>query len=244
MHMLYIIGLGLNDENDISLKGLEAMRQCDEVYCELYTNKWNGSLKTLEDMAGKTIAIIDREKTESGFLVDRAQECIAALLVPGDPLSATTHFELYAECMRRGIHAEAVHSSSIFTAIAQTGLDLYKFGRTTTITKPQKGFDPESPHEIIKENMKAGLHTLALLDIGMTAKEGAGLMIKHGAIRKDRMIAACFAMGSRSQKILYDTTSNIVEKDFKDVPCCIAVPGKLNDKEQEFLDIWKTSRMR
>lgn len=36
--MLYIIGLGLGDEQDISLKGLEAVQKCSKVYMEAYTS--------------------------------------------------------------------------------------------------------------------------------------------------------------------------------------------------------------
>ena len=35
--MLYIIGLGLADEKDISVKGLEIARKADRVYLEAYT---------------------------------------------------------------------------------------------------------------------------------------------------------------------------------------------------------------
>lgn len=35
--MLYIIGLGLADERDISVKGLEIVRKADRVYLEAYT---------------------------------------------------------------------------------------------------------------------------------------------------------------------------------------------------------------
>ena len=35
--MLYIVGLGLADEKDISVKGLEIVRKADRVYLEAYT---------------------------------------------------------------------------------------------------------------------------------------------------------------------------------------------------------------
>ncbi len=35
--MLYIIGLGLADEKDISVKGLEIARRAERVYLEAYT---------------------------------------------------------------------------------------------------------------------------------------------------------------------------------------------------------------
>lgn len=35
--MFYIIGLGLADEKDISVKGLEVVRKAERVYLEAYT---------------------------------------------------------------------------------------------------------------------------------------------------------------------------------------------------------------
>jgi diphthamide biosynthesis methyltransferase len=36
--MFYIIGLGLGDPKDITVKGLEIIRKCDRVYLEAYTS--------------------------------------------------------------------------------------------------------------------------------------------------------------------------------------------------------------
>ena len=36
--MLYLVGLGLGDEKDITVKGLEVVRQCEKVYLEHYTS--------------------------------------------------------------------------------------------------------------------------------------------------------------------------------------------------------------
>jgi diphthine synthase len=36
--MLYVIGLGLSDEKDITLKGREAVKKCSRVYLEAYTS--------------------------------------------------------------------------------------------------------------------------------------------------------------------------------------------------------------
>lgn len=36
--MLYLIGLGLADETDITVKGLEIVKMADRVYLEAYTS--------------------------------------------------------------------------------------------------------------------------------------------------------------------------------------------------------------
>ncbi len=46
--MLTLIGLGLFDEKDLTLKGLEEAKNADKLYVELYTSYWHGNLKNLE----------------------------------------------------------------------------------------------------------------------------------------------------------------------------------------------------
>jgi diphthamide biosynthesis methyltransferase len=36
--VLFVIGLGLGDEKDITVKGLEAVKSCDRIYLEAYTS--------------------------------------------------------------------------------------------------------------------------------------------------------------------------------------------------------------
>jgi diphthamide biosynthesis methyltransferase len=59
--MLYVIGLGLSDEKDITVRGLEAVKSCERVYLEAYTSilmvdsaklvsVWNGSLLPNKDV--------------------------------------------------------------------------------------------------------------------------------------------------------------------------------------------------
>lgn len=36
--MLYLIGLGLGDEDDVTVKGLKAIQASDRVYLEAYTS--------------------------------------------------------------------------------------------------------------------------------------------------------------------------------------------------------------
>ena len=36
--MLYLVGLGLADETDVTVKGLEVIKKADRVYLEAYTS--------------------------------------------------------------------------------------------------------------------------------------------------------------------------------------------------------------
>ena len=46
---LHMIGLGMHDEKDITLKGLESIKKCDFVYLEIYTSLIDSSLEKLEE---------------------------------------------------------------------------------------------------------------------------------------------------------------------------------------------------
>lgn len=246
--MLYLIGLGLNDENDISLKAVEALKGCDSVYAETYTSGWRGDFEALERLAGRPIRRVEREFVESLEIAKEALSRRVALLVPGDPLAATTHMELFLACKKAGAPVKVIHGSSVFTAIAETGLQLYKFGRTTTLAFPAPNFDPDSPYEAIAENRKAGLHSLVLLDVGppraMTVREALDILLrkeerlKRGAIGKDSMVVAAAEMGGEAE-ILYDTAERLARRDPKKVPAVLIIPGNLNFKEEEALELWK-----
>jgi len=48
--MFYLIGIGLGDEKDITVRGLEAVRKCDKVFLESYTSKLvDFDLKRMEE---------------------------------------------------------------------------------------------------------------------------------------------------------------------------------------------------
>lgn len=243
--MLYLIGLGLWDENDISLRAIDALKRCDEVYVEFYTNKWLGDMKRLEEIACKKITILKREKVEDEMLTDQAKTKTIALLVPGDPLVATTHAQLMIDAKQKNVTTQVIHSSSIYTAVAETGLQLYKFGRTTTLTFIEKSFKPSSPYEVILENRKAGLHTLVLLDIKeegryMTVRDGIDVLIETGELLdKDTKIVACCQLGG-NQKIKYGTMEKLAgDSDLGSTPAVIIIPGRLHFKEEEALGMYQ-----
>ena len=64
--VLHMIGLGLSDEKDISVKGVEAVQASDKVYLEMYTAILMISNERLSEFLGKEITIADREFVESG----------------------------------------------------------------------------------------------------------------------------------------------------------------------------------
>ena len=133
---LFIIGLGLNDEKDITLKGLAAIKKCKKVYLENYTSKLNCPLTKLEKLYKKKIILADRILVESQAektILKDAKSSNIALLVVGDPFGATTHIDLILRAKEMGIKTQIIHNASILTAVGIIGLELYKYGKTTSI---------------------------------------------------------------------------------------------------------------
>ncbi|XP_068982210.1 diphthine methyl ester synthase isoform X2 [Bombus flavifrons] len=165
--MLHVIGLGLGDPSDITLKGLEIIRMCDRVYLDSYTSILPTSLKDLEQFYGCPILEADRELVESNAdeILPKDEEENVAFLVVGDPFGATTHSDLMLRAREKDIEVKIVHNSSILTAIGCCGLQLYRFGETVSIPYWNNDWQPNSFYEKIISNRQRDLHTLCLLDI-------------------------------------------------------------------------------
>jgi diphthine synthase len=248
--MLTFIGLGLFDEKDISVKGLEKIKKSDKVFAEFYTAKLVGtSIKKLEDLFGKKITVLTREETEKGDIVlDSAEKQNTVFLTAGDPITATTHVDLRIRAIKKGIKTSVIHGSSIVTAVSGLlGLQNYKFGRTTTLAYPEGDYFPTSPIDVIKDNLKMGLHTLVLLDIQadkerfMTANEAMRFLLEmeektgNNVISKDSAVCVVASAGSKEPVIRAGTIENLEKIDFGPPLHSLVIPGKLHFMEVESL---------
>ena len=65
--MLFIVGLGLGDEKDITLNGLEAVKKCGKVYLEMYTSILGVPKERLEELYGREVTVADRQFVEQGI---------------------------------------------------------------------------------------------------------------------------------------------------------------------------------
>ncbi|MBU2561764.1 MAG: diphthine synthase [Nanoarchaeota archaeon] len=266
---LYLIGIGLNDEKDITLKGLEIVKRSDKVYLENYTSILHCKVDDLEMVYGKKVHLADRDFVEKkgDVLVDEASRGDVAFLVIGDPISATTHLDLFLRAVKKGVKVDVVHNASVLTAVGVVGLQLYKYGRTASIVFPQEGWDVQTPYDVVKENKKAGLHTLCLLDIKTKEpsreelrKENAGrperpqFMTVNQAIRAlldveqkrgenvftdETLCVGCARLGSKDMKIRAGRAKELLADDFGEPLHCLIVPGKLHFMEEEALELWK-----
>jgi len=166
--MLYLIGLGLSYESDITVRGLETVKKCKRVYLEAYTSILMAANKeSLESFYGREVILADRELVETGsddILKDADTEDIAFLVV-GDPFGATTHTDLVIRARELGIQVETIHNASVMNAVGACGLQLYNFGQTVSLVFFTDYWKQDSFYPKIMENRKIGLHTLLLLDI-------------------------------------------------------------------------------
>lgn len=240
--MLYLVSLGLHDEKDITLRGIDALKNCRKIFMETYTSSIKINVKNLERLAGKKIEPLDRKRVEeTDIILKSAKSCDTAFIVPGDALSATTHEQIVFDARKAGIPVEIIHGSSIFTAVAETGLSLYKFGMTVSVPKREKNYFPISPYDNILENKKRGLHTLILLDIGMTAREGIGMLLalekkagKKLFSENTRLVAAAHL--GKNSTIKYGEISDLENAELGELPHALILPGDLSFSEKDFVE--------
>jgi len=246
--MLYLIGLGLSWK-DLSMKALEALNICEEVYLEGYTSVADFTLLQLQRLLGKPVHVLDRKQVEEDmiFLGD-AEVKNAALLIYGDPLAATTHQEILQLAKKRNIETKVIHAPSIFTAIAETGLSLYRFGKVASIPIAEKGFEPESFFDILKGNLSNDAHTLFLLDLKpdqnnfLKISEAIKILLELNKKHKDNTFteeSLCIGiarLGTENAFWKADKALELTKVDFGNPPFCLIVPAKLNHKEQEYLE--------
>lgn len=165
--MLYLIGLGLGDATDITVKGLQAVKSCSRVYLEAYTSILTVGKEALEEYYGKQLILADRDLVEQGAdqILEDADVTDVAFLVVGDPFGATTHSDLVLRAVNAGIPYKVIHNASVMNAVGCCGLQLYNFGETVSVVFWTETWRPESFYDKICKNRTAGLHTLCLLDI-------------------------------------------------------------------------------
>jgi len=234
---LFLIGLGLN-ENSLTAEALDAIKSSDEIYLENYTVNFPYKIETLEKKLNKKIIQLNRQQVESEEILKQAKEKNIALLVYGDALSATTHIQLILEAKKQKIPFKILHNTSILTAIAETGLSLYKFGKTASMPNWKEHTNkPTSFATYIKQNQSIDAHTLILTDIGLEIHDAISQLIetvKKENLKLPNKIIALSNAGTSNQKIFYNTPESLQNKKIE-MPFCLILPTKLHFLEEEFL---------
>jgi diphthine methyl ester synthase len=265
---LYMIGLGLGDARDITLRGLDAVANSKYAFLESYTSVYGSTKEDLEEFFEKKIIDANRNLVESNAhkILEYALKGNVAFLVIGDVFGATTHADLFLRAKKKGIDVVVINNTSIINAVSITGLELYRFGRTASIVFDDDDWLPATPYEIIAENKKLGLHTLCLLDIKTAepSKENLRkginkpelprfLTVTHAleilkkiekeknekVISDDMIVVGVARLGSEGQKIKAGKLKDVIKEDFGAPLHSLIIPGKLHDIENEMLELWK-----
>ncbi|KAK5097986.1 diphthine synthase [Lithohypha guttulata] len=263
--MLYLIGLGLADETDITVKGLEIVKRAERVYLEAYTSILLVDKEKLESFYGRDVIIADRETVETGSddILQDAQEKDIAFLVVGDPFGATTHTDLVLRARELSIPIQSIPNASILSAIGSTGLQLYNFGQTVSMVFFTDNWRPSSFYDRIKENVSIGLHTLVLVDIKvkeqsyedmargrkvyqppryMTVAQCASQMLEVEDERKEQVYApdslavGAARVGSKEQRLACGTLQELSQADLGPPLHSLVLLGKrAHDLERDYI---------
>lgn len=252
MNELVFVGLGLYDEKDISLRGLEELKEADTVFAEMYTSLMPGlSIKKLEGLIGKKVDVVSRKvlEDEDGMQVFEAvKKGKVALLVQGDPMIATTHVDLRISAKKQGIKTRVIHGASVVSAVRGiSGLQNYKFGKAVTVPFFEEDFVSETPYNVIRENKKMGLHTMCYLDIKATEKRYLTInealktlfelekQRKEDIVTSKTLVVGVARAGSPEPTVKAGYIEDLISFDFGAPPHTLVFPGKLHFMEAEAL---------
>jgi len=248
LNELVFVGLGLNDEQGITLKGLEETKSADAVFMETYTSRMpDFNMERFEALCGKKVRLVKRQtlEEENGkIILEAARKGKTVFLVPGDPFIATTHVTLRIEAEKEGVKTRIVHGTSIISAIVSiSGLHNYKFGKTVTVPFPENF--SETPYNVIAQNKQIGLHTLCLLDL--KANENQYLSInqalkmlleveqkkKLDIVTPNTVAVGIARAGNSNPTLKADFVKDLKNFDFGEPPYSLIVPGELHFMEVE-----------
>jgi len=247
MRLLTFIGLGLFDEQDISIKGLNLIKKADVVYAEFYTSTLMGTtIEKLESLYGKKVNILTREQVEQSpqetILKDARIKDVVFLSV-GDSMMSTTHVDLRLRAYDEGIDTHLIHGASITSAICGlTGLQNYRFGKSATVPFPYITIS-EVPYNTVMMNLHNNLHTLLFLDIQdkcMTINQAIRLLLhvehKKGRDKLANSLAVGVARaGSETPVVKANSMRKLKDYDFGAPLHILVVPASTHFIEEEAL---------
>ncbi|MEK6918783.1 MAG: diphthine synthase [Nanoarchaeota archaeon] len=239
----YLIGLGLN-ENSITKESLDIINKTKKLYLEGYTVAFPYNIETLEKNLGRKVTQLKREAVEKEEFLSDAKKEDVSLLVYGAPLSATTHYSIIEKCKKEGINYQVLYNGSVIDAVAESGLQLYKFGKTASMPRWISGkYEPDSFLEIIKDNNKIKAHTLLLIDIGMSADEAVEQLMNALKKKSQKIdeIMICSRLGTAEAKFYYGNVEKLLTLTHKvKEPFCFIIPSEeLHFAEEEALELHK-----
>jgi diphthine synthase len=251
--MLWLVGMGIEGVRGMSVRALEALGMCNNIYLERFTGDLSDAdlheINRYDALKEKEVKLVERWFVEDGReILERAGRSEVALVMYGDPLIATTYIELYIRAAKRSISVEVIHSASGITSlIGESGLQIYKFGRTSTIMS--EALSAISVYNTILDNLLLGNHTLILTEYSESKENISPFFLDPGdamkllldvendqrnlAFTKDTYLLVASRIGRPDRKIISGQTRSLLEIQYGRGPHSLIVPGRLHFVEKE-----------
>ena len=251
--MLWLIGLGIEGLNGMSMKGREILKTCNLIYIERFTGYLSESdlseLRLYCKHDDNVVNVVGRLFVEDGReILEQAADNEVALIVYGDALIATTYIELFIRATKRGIKVDVIHSASGITSlIGESGLQIYKFGRASTImSEPQSAI---SVYNTLLDNLLLGNHTLILTEYSETKENISPFFLdptvamkllldvekdqRSRAFTEETFVVVASRIGRTDKKIISGQVRSLMEINYETGPHSLIVPGRLHFVEKE-----------
>src|SRR5438270_176068 len=238
--MLWFVGIGVNGYKGLSIQALEVLKNCDTIYFERFTSAISDDdihgLNSLikkncnddDNNNDRVIRPVDRWFVEDGrAILDESKSKEIVLLTYGDPLVATTLTELYVRAVKRSTKVNIIHNASGITSlIGETGLHVYKFGRTVTMMSDFQS--AISVYNVLFDNLLVGSHTLVLTEYNsdnnklffldprhvFQALSKVEQDLKYRAFLEETFVIIASRIGTDQQKIISGKVKSLINRDF------------------------------
>lgn len=251
--MLWLVGLGIEGAAGMSMKGRKTLETCKYIYIERFTGFLSDEilkeLKTIYLLGDHVVNVVERWFVEDGRdILEKASNNEVALISYGDPLIATTCIELFIRANKRSIRVEVIHSASGITSlIGESGLQIYKFGRISTImSEPQSAI---SVYNTIMDNLLLGNHSLVLSEYDKTEESKPPFFLdptkamkmlldeednqRGQAFTEETYLLVASRIGRSDKKIISGQARSLLKISYGTGPHSLIVPGRLHFVERE-----------
>jgi diphthine synthase len=254
LDMLWLIGIGVNGYKGVSLHTLDILKKCDIIYFERFTSPlYEDDLINLNSLIGggydKERKMIPAERwlvEDGNQILEQAKNGNVALITYGDPLIATTLSELEVRARKNLINVDIVHSASGITSlIGESGLHIYKFGRSVTMMSgPHSAI---SVYNAVFDNLLSRSHTLILTEYNNNDNKFFFLDpvqvfkmlieiekdVKYNIFSGETFVVVASRIGTEQKKIISGKIKSLIGMTFETGPHSIIITGSLHFTESD-----------
>ncbi len=239
--MIGFISAGFNPPASLTQEEIDFLDKSDRIIVDTFTSPFY-----IKSYKSRELIFADRDRLENYEWIFELEGRIA-IIISGDSFSATTHFNIYTDAIKRNIDVKVFHNATIVPlAATRLGLQLYKIGPVVSLPRFSENFHPTSPYDKIKRNIEMKLHTIILLDISppMTLNEAIDELtwleneMRGGVFKSTTKIGVISRLGMPEEDIKFNTLERMKSESNMKPPITIIIPGELHFQEEENLSIF------